>query len=259
MPFQLSEIPLVTVEQMRDVDRLMIEKYGITLLQMMENAGRNLAELTRRYAYGKVTDKDIAVLVGKGNNGGGALAAARHLHNWGACVNILIPYQPISRATRQQLEFFERTECMRVYEDNCQRYLSGANPDFILDGLVGYGLKGNLRPRLADLVTLANSKAAKTISLDIPSGLDGNTGKNYRPCIQADATLTLALPKIGLLKQEAKPFVGSLFLADISVPAALYREINLDVEHIFTRDSIIEFDSRPIPIFQTNCQGYILG
>ncbi|MGQ9850748.1 MAG: NAD(P)H-hydrate epimerase, partial [Aggregatilineaceae bacterium] len=79
-------IPAITTAQMAEVDRLMIEEYGILLIQMMENAGRNLAEQARRMLGGDLTDRRIVVLCGAGNNGGGGMVAARHLHNRGARV-----------------------------------------------------------------------------------------------------------------------------------------------------------------------------
>ena len=79
-----GEVPVLTTAQMAEVDRLMIEEYQISLIQMMENAGRNLAELARRQLGGQVADRSVVILSGAGNNGGGGLAAARHLHNWGA-------------------------------------------------------------------------------------------------------------------------------------------------------------------------------
>ena len=82
------KIPAITTQQMIQVDRLMIEEYGIQLIQMMENAGKSLAELSRNLLGDDVQDKNIAVICGAGNNGGGGMVAARHLHNWGA--NILL-------------------------------------------------------------------------------------------------------------------------------------------------------------------------
>jgi len=89
-------IPVVNTAEMREVDRLMIEKYGIQLLQMMENAGRNLAELARRFLDGSVSGKQIIVVAGKGNNGGGVLVAARHLYNWGAQITVLLQTEELS-------------------------------------------------------------------------------------------------------------------------------------------------------------------
>ena len=86
--------PAITTAQMRRVDELMVDDYGIALLQMMENAGRELAALARRLMGGKVTDRRIAVLCGAGNNGGGGLVAARYLHNWGARVHVQLATEP---------------------------------------------------------------------------------------------------------------------------------------------------------------------
>ena len=84
-----TEVPPLSTDQMREVDRLMIEEYGIALIQMMENAGRNLATLTKRLLDGEIQDRTVVVLAGRGNNGGGGLVAARHLSNWGAWVQVL--------------------------------------------------------------------------------------------------------------------------------------------------------------------------
>ena len=86
--------PGLTTDQMREGDRLLIEEYGIELIQMMENAGRSLALLVKRLLEDVVEDRTIVVLAGRGNNGGGGLAAARHLHNWGAWVQVLCTHQP---------------------------------------------------------------------------------------------------------------------------------------------------------------------
>ena len=89
-----GDIPVLSTEQMVEVDRMMIEEYQITLIQMMENAGRNLAELARRMLGGQVSDRSIAILSGAGNNGGGGLVAARHLHNWGAEISLVLAFEP---------------------------------------------------------------------------------------------------------------------------------------------------------------------
>ena len=88
-------IPALSTEQMVEVDRLMIEEYGIELIQMMENAGRNLAELSRRTLGGDISGRRIALLCGAGNNGGGGMVAARHLHNWGAEVFVQFVGDPV--------------------------------------------------------------------------------------------------------------------------------------------------------------------
>ena len=105
------EIPYLTTEQMREVDRAMMEDYGILLLQMMENAGRNLAQLSRRrFLEGDPRGRQVLVLAGSGGNGGGGLVCARRLHNWGASVHVLLatPRERLGDVPRHQLTVLER-------------------------------------------------------------------------------------------------------------------------------------------------------
>jgi NAD(P)H-hydrate epimerase len=97
----------------------------------------------------------------------------------------------------------------------------------VIDGLVGYRLAGPLRGAVAELVRWANAQAAPVLALDVPSGLDSTTGALSDPTVRAAATLTLALPKVGLQAAAAAPFVGELYLADIGVPPALYEGLGL--------------------------------
>ena len=239
-----TEIPAVTTAQMAEVDRLMIETYGIMLVQMMENAGKNLAELSRRWLGGQVREKRIKVLCGSGNNGGGGMAAARHLSNWGANVQVALAVSP------EKLKEVPKRQWRTLQTMGVAKYVAGGKdpsseinkPDLILDALIGYGLSGNPRGRAAEWIEWMNSSNVPVISLDAPSGLDTTSGVPGNPCVRSAATLTLALPKTGLLALEAKPYVGSLFLADISVPPALYQKIGLVVPPLFVSDSIQRID-----------------
>lgn len=112
----------------------------------------------------------------------------------------------------------------------------------VIDSMIGYGLKSNPKGWVASMIKKINSLKTIVISLDIPSGLDASTGKILNPCIKATTTLTLALPKTGLLKKEAEEVVGSLYLGDIGIPSILYKEIGLQVDPIFTEDSIIKLE-----------------
>ncbi len=237
MTSEFHNLPVLTTNQMVEVDRLMIEEWGITLIQMMENAGRNFAELARRQMGGTVKGKRIAVLCGNGNNGGGGMAAARHLHNWGARVETIL----VGDETRfkdvpaHQWQILQKLGITRST-------LELSSADLILDAMLGYGVKGDPRPPIADWIHLVNESERPVLSLDSPSGLDTTTGIPGSPCIHASATLTLALPKTGLLAPTAKPFVGDLYLADIGVPAELYAasSLGLQVTSPFSEDSILK-------------------
>ena len=231
-------LPALTTEQMAEVDRLMIEEYGILLIQMMENAGRNLAEMSRRMQAGNVAGRNIAVLCGTGNNGGGGLVAARHLHNRGASawVQIVGEESRLKDIPAQQLQILKEMEVAGAIgpSDPVDK------PHLIVDGMIGYGLQGNPRPNVAEWIHWANDSGATILALDTPSGLDTTTGIPGQPCMRATATLTLALPKVGLLTSQASPHVGELYLADISVPPELYHRIGVEVPNLFAEDTILK-------------------
>jgi NAD(P)H-hydrate epimerase len=227
--------PAITAAQMVQVDRLMVAAYGITLLQMMENAGRHLAELSRRLLGGSVAGRRIVILCGTGNNGGGGMVAARHLHNWGAAVHV----QLAGDAARLKEVPAHQWHTVQVLGLDSRAPLQLGRADLLIDALIGYGLAGDPRPDIAGLIERINAARRTILALDTPSGLEVTTGVPARPCVRATATLTLALPKTGLLAASARPFVGALYLADIGVPPELYQSLGVDVPPLFTANTIV--------------------
>ena len=230
-------IPSLTTAQMIEVDRAMIEDYHIELIQMMENAGRNFAELARRQMGGAVKGHSVAVLCGGGGNGGGGLVAARRLHNWGANVIVALtkPADEVRGVPAHQLDILQRMGIPRV-----ESAALLPPPSLILDAIIGYSLKDSPRGAAAELVRWANAQSAPILALDVPSGVDSTSGEIHDPAIRAAATLTLALPKTGLLQAAAKPFVGELYLADISVPPELYARMGISVPPLFAASDIVQ-------------------
>jgi len=194
----------ITEAEMIEVDRVMIDDLGIELLQMMENAGRNLA----RSAIDLFAPSTVWIAAGTGGNGGGGMVAARHLTNAGVDVTITTTRSggELSGAPLHQFEILRRMG-VRIADEP----VAG---DLAIDALVGYSLRGTPRGRTAELVG-AFSEQSLTLSLDTPSGIDVTTGETPGAFVSADATMTLALPKTGLRDHTA---VGRLLLADISVP-----------------------------------------
>lgn len=227
-------IPALTTNQMIEVDRLMITEFGIELIQMMENAGRNLAELTARILGASLSGRSVCVLCGRGNNGGGGMVAARHLHNRGADVHIIRVAGNLKDIPEKQWRILEKMGFRN------EPYVELSQADIIIDALIGYGLQGDPRPEVAIWIEKANATGKPILALDAPSGLDTTSGTAGRPTVRADATMTLALPKVGLMSESARSYLGDLYLADISVPPELYRQIGLDVPNIFGEDSIIK-------------------
>lgn len=238
-----NNLPYLSAAQMVEVDRLMIEGYGIQLVQMMENAGRQLATLAvSRFLGGSPANKKVVVLAGSGGNGGGALVCARNLLNWGAQVEIFLTKSPgeYRGVIRHQVEILE---AYRVNFRTVPDLGRMASPEVIIDGVIGYSLVGPPRGPAAELIRWANQNPAPVLALDVPSGVDATTGDAFDPSVRAAATLTLALPKIGL-KLAGSRIVGELYLADIGIPPDLYHEpsLSLAVGPIFQGGQIIRLD-----------------
>ena len=235
-------LPAITAAQMVEVDRLMIEEYHIELIHMMENAGRNLAEQARRMVGGDLRDRQIVVLCGAGNNGGGGMVAARHLANRGARVQATLVADParLKGVAAHQWRILERLGVV-AHRDSMVE-----TADLIVDAMIGYGLSGPPRGETAEWIERVNSAQRHVLALDTPSGLDTTTAIPATPCVRATATLTLALPKTGLLTAEAAPFVGQLFLADIGVPPALYERLGLHIPSPFITDTIVRIDKESV-------------
>jgi len=232
----ISEALQLTTDQMIEVDRLMIEEWHINLFQMMENAGRNLAELTKVLLGDSLTGKRVVVLCGKGNNGGGGMAAARHLHNWGAKVSVVLIGSP------DQLKPIPAQQWHAIKSIG----LASTDPsltsaDLIIDAMIGYGLVGNPRPPISEWIKKANASDVAILSLDAPSGLNTTTGVTSELCIKAKATMTLAMPKTGLLTENGEHCVGDLYLADIGVPPELFASpsLGLEISTLFQEGTIV--------------------
>lgn len=238
---KVDDVPFVSTAQMIEVDRAMIEDFKIELVQMMENAGRNLAHLARRrFLGGEPVGKVVAVLAGTGANGGGGLVAARHLHNWGAHVQVFTtkPAEQFTPVPAHQLEILRR---MQIPVEHAEAVTQFSEADLIVDALIGYSLKGAPTGMAADLIRWANALDAPVLALDIPTGIDASTGAVFDPAIRAAATMTLALPKTGLRAPSAQDRVGELYLADIGAPRELFAAptLRLSVGVLFAHEEVI--------------------
>lgn len=223
-------VPAVTAQQMREVDRAAVEEFGLGILQMMENAGRSLAENVFDMLGG--TAAKVTVLAGAGGNGGGGLCCARHLRNRGVdvCVVLDRPPEAARGAAANQLQILKAAGVEPIDATQAERFVSQSA--LVIDALVGYGLKGAPRGPTASLIELCNRCAARVLALDVPSGIDATTGDAAGVAIRPERTLTLALPKTGLAR-----IGGDLYLADIGIPPVLFRRIGPTVAPVFGPNS----------------------
>ena len=231
-------VPWLSVEQIREVDRIMVDELGISLVRMMENAGRNLAEVARHLLGGDSSGRSIVVLAGPGGNGGGGLVAARHLAVAGAQVGIAldatvgglapVPAEQLEIARRLRIPIHERPDRL-------------GEPELVLDALLGYSQRGEPHGAAAELIRWSGGR--RVLALDAPPGLELASGELRRPHIAAEATMTLAAPKTALRGDGAREAVGRLFLADISVPELVYTQLGLSWRTPFACGPIVELDT----------------
>ena len=248
-PFPIApvNVPYITTDQMHEVDRAMEEDYGISLLQMMENAGRNLAEVVIRSVLdGSPEGKNVLVAVGPGGNGGGALSGARHLHNRGCDVSVVLAASEskLSDATLRQLNSIQAIGIpVAAFTEHQNSIVPIEKVDAIVDGLLGYSINGNPRGLIAAAIERINESGIPVVSNDIPSGIDSTTGEIFQPAIKANFTVTIAAPKTGFKVPGARQRSGVLFLGDISVPRELYRKsLGIEMLEMFSTGSIVKID-----------------
>lgn len=230
-------VPTVTTEQMQAIEKWLAADVGLSPVQILDNAGRALAALARRLLGDDVTDRAIVVLAGRGVNGGGGLAAARQLLDWGAWVQIVCSYPPeaYKGAPAHQLHTLQAMGAPLAWAEEGWELPPA---DLLIDAIIGYGLRGAPRGPARELILLANSTAAPILSLETPSGIDTEGGQLFTPHIQAAATMTLALPKAGFRQADAAAACGDLYVADIGVPATLYSRLGIVVPDLFSRNAI---------------------
>ena len=203
----------LTSGQVRELDRLASERFGIALDWLMEAAGWQAA---------RACDGRTAVVCGIGNNAGDGLAAARHLHRWGRLASVAC----IGR-TRLRGDALRELEALVKLGVEVGDQPSFADADVVLDAIFGTGLNRAPEGRFAEWIEAVNASGLRVIAVDVPSGLDSDTGVAYSPCVRADLTVTFTLPKIGLLTADGPRVSGAISVADIGIPNEALAAIGL--------------------------------
>ncbi|MDQ6743994.1 MAG: NAD(P)H-hydrate epimerase [Candidatus Dormibacteraeota bacterium] len=215
-----GQIPLLTSAQVREVDRLASERFQLPVSWLMEAAGWQVARHCRARTM---------VICGRGNNGGDGLAAARHLHRWGRLAGVAC-LQP-DRLSGLAAEQAAALRAIGV-EIASQPDFSGAQ--IVLDALLGTGLSRPPEGPVAGWIEAVNGSGLRVVSVDVPSGLDADSGRAEGACVNAALTVTLGLPKAGLLGGEGPARAGEVWVADIGVPFEAYAELGIRVPpHLF--------------------------
>lgn len=216
--------PLSQME-IRDVDAVAIAEYHVPGVVLMENAGRGCAELIARHWV----PGNALICCGKGNNGGDGYVIARHLENlgWRVRVRLAVPPESVVGDAAVFLQVLGRAgiDCQFLSPENSTGWsrlkteLSEA--DLVVDALLGTGLVGAVRSPYADWIAAINESGRPVLAVDLPSGMDCNTGKPLGRCVQATRTATMVAPKLGFENSIAAKFTGPIDIVDIGIPKAM--------------------------------------
>ncbi len=218
----------LTREEMRELDRKAIEKCKIPGIILMENAGRNVAEEVLKM-IGDPQLSRVAILCGKGNNGGDGFVVARHLHNHGIPVNVFLVakisdiIKDGDAGTNLQILLHMKIPVREALDTTgVTSVLKELNSyDIIIDALFGTGLSGEVREPFKTLIYGVNKLNKPVISVDIPSGLDCNSGNTLGAAIKATKTVTFAVGKRGFYLGDGPVHTGKIIVTDISIPREL--------------------------------------
>ncbi len=230
---------LITSDEMKEIDRKAIQELGIPGAVLMENAGFGLFEMIREEFEDEdieINELRIGILCGKGNNGGDGFVLARHLLNSDADVKIFLlgNIQEIKGDARINLNILLKSG-YKITEITSKKDLIKLNKaihigfDLLVDAIFGTGFKGEAKGIPAEVINIMNDSDIPILAVDVPSGLNANTGEVKKTCVYADFTGTMCLPKRGLFLYPGKDYVGTLDVIDIGIPPCLWEDINLEL------------------------------
>ncbi|MBR0028588.1 MAG: NAD(P)H-hydrate epimerase, partial [Clostridia bacterium] len=211
--------------QMRAVDKAATEKGGIPSIILMENAALACVNELKK-DFGSLKQKRIAIFCGKGNNGGDGFAIARHLHNAGAIVSVyLVCGNEFKGDAKINFDIIKKMDInIDIISDTENlRYIVRAN-EIIIDAIYGTGIHGSVTGLSYDVINEINENSRYTLCVDVPSGINSDSGEVCGICIKADKTVTFAAYKVGMLLFPAADFTGEVTVADISIPDYIIEE-----------------------------------
>ena len=217
---------VVTPQEMRKLDECAISREGIPGLELMERAGESIAQCVKEHLH----KCKVAVICGRGNNGGDGFVSARYLKKWGYETEVFIAGD-VSKLKGDAKTNFERLESGMVKWTECSQPPELKDFDVIIDALVGTGFKGKPMGILAGFITAINKSGAYIVAADIPSGVEGETGQVFEGvAVRADITNTFGLPKLGLFLWPGRGYVGNLRVIDIGIPVSCVDESKIIYE-----------------------------
>jgi len=212
---------IISRQKMQEIERIAYEKYSIPPLILMENAGRHTAVEAARLVHNKKLP--VVVVAGKGNNGGDGFVAARHLAIMGYRVTVYLahPQQDEEKPAFTNLRILVKMNFSIRSTEDSEFANSLGNAGLVIDALFGIGLAGELGERDCSIIEKINASSKRVLSVDIPSGLDADTGRAMPVAVRATETITFGFAKKGLFSNEGKQYAGKIKVVDIGFPVDL--------------------------------------
>ncbi len=254
---------LLTAAEMMRIDSQAINEYGIPGMVLMENAAIQTVEMVSELLP-VVEGSRVIILAGKGNNGGDGLAIARHLTSMGARVLLFMLCEPESLKGDAAANYaITRKICQEIYPMTIEAHLdklmiSILQADLIVDAIYGIGFRGELPELESQVVRMVNWSSLPVVSVDIPSGVEADTGRVCGEAIKATCTVTFALPKIGLILEPGKEYAGTVSVADITIPRALMESADLKT-HLITEAMVVKCLNRREAESHKGSYGHVLA
>ncbi len=212
---------VVKSEEMKKIDVLASKKLSIPSIILMENAGRCFVEIMQK-SYGTLSQKNILIICGKGNNGGDGFVIARYLLKEQANVTVILMEKEslIQKDAKINYEILKKHgfENLTLISEKNKNYKK-QRWDFIIDAIFGASFQGKLQGKYFSIVQWLNKQSAKILSVDVPSGVNATTGEVKGIAVQAHHTITMAAPKVGFFLNNAPNYIGKLDIADIHIPS----------------------------------------
>ncbi|MBN2000724.1 NAD(P)H-hydrate dehydratase [candidate division KSB1 bacterium] len=245
--------PVVTAAQIAELDKKCIDEIGIPGVVLMENAGRGIFQVALSMLQDS-TGKKVTIFCGPGNNGGDGFVLARFLLNAGAVVTtiILAPREKIKGDALINLKVLEKMACRPVFVNTIQD-IPSIKADLIVDALLGTGVKGAVSGIFAEAVEIINTCCCPVLAVDIPTGVQADTGAVCVPAIKADKTVTMALKKRGLLLPPGRHLCGEITVIDIGTPELLLKTAPLHIFEIEAGDIRRILPNRPPDAHKNRC------
>lgn len=232
---------IITTQQMTKIEEKSEKDFSLSRAQLMENAGTGIANWVNDFVIKKSLKKQILIVCGSGNNGGDGFVSARILCNKGFNVNVicLVEESALKEPAKNNFARIKKIKKIKISKVRNKTNLEKIDKSFddselILDCILGTGIAGEVRGLKKTIISYINSLSKKVISVDIPSGLNGDTGKGLS--IKACTTLTLGLPKIGLLQSGVEGKTGKIIVIDINFPAELLDATRSNLHYLHQND-----------------------